>query len=170
MRGYPEAELAWAADGYDEQAFVRAKARNCANTYESFEALLAKFQPDVVYIGSAYGRNGGLSIQALEKGYPVVSEKPLANNFQELDKLRELTADGRLQVIGEFAMRWNGAFAKARELIQAGRIGAPVHVQAQKSYKFGATRPSFTRPAHSLAGSFRGSPFTPLIMRRGARD
>lgn len=151
-RRYPGAEVAWAADGYDQKAFERARSHEGAATYSSPEALFSDFCPDVVYVGSAYGRNGRLAIKALERGFPVISEKPLASSEAELRRLTELTVAGRGRVIAEFAMRWSPALREARRLVQGGEIGEPVHIQAQKSYKFGARRPDFYKTRELFGG------------------
>jgi len=151
-RWYPGAELAWAADGYDQRALERARTQPGAAAFSSPQDLFADFRPDVVYIGSAYGRNGRLAIEAMESGFPVVSEKPLATSGAELQRIKELTAMGRSRAIAEFAMRWSPSLQEARRLVQAGEIGEPVHIQAQKSYKFGAKRPDFYKTRELFGG------------------
>ena len=148
----PGAELAWACDGYDQQALVRAASFGCQTTFASMGSMLEEFQPDIVYIGSAFALNGALAIHALECGFDVVSEKPLATDWGTLERLASLTASGSRRVIAEFTMRWLESFALARRMIQSGRIGSPVMVQAQKTYKFGAGRPTFYQSRELFGG------------------
>lgn len=140
VKHYPGVTLIWALDGYDEAVVARADG---ATVHPSLEAMIAAEAPDLVYIGTAYGRNGLLAVRALELGVSVVCEKPMAADEPTLERLHELTADGKRRIVSEFAMRWSPAFVKARELITGGAIGEPVLVQAQKSYKFGTSRPEF---------------------------
>ena len=149
---WPDAELAWACDDFDDKALERAKAFGCGKTYPSMTALLDDFRPDVVYIGSVYGHNGCLAILAMERGFDVVSEKPLATDRQTLCQLHELTASGERRIIGEFAMRWQLVFAKAQELIRSGTIGEVAFIQAQKTYKFGPKRPDFYKSRELFGG------------------
>lgn len=149
---YPGAELAWACDDYDDKALERAEKFGNHKTYPSIEAMLGEFKPDVVYIGSVFAENGRLAARMLEQGFDVVAEKPLATDRETLERLRELTRSGERRVIAEFASRWGGPVEKVRELIQAGAIGEPVLVQAQKTYKFGNNRPDFYKERALFGG------------------
>ncbi len=149
---YPNAQLAFACDGYDDQALTRAAALQCRRTYPSMKELLDDFQPDVVYIGTVYAHNGRLAVHALEAGFDVICEKPLASDWATLQRLRELTASGERRIIAELAMRWSPAFRQARELILSGAIGEPILIHAKKSYKFGSKRPDFYRSRKLFGG------------------
>jgi predicted dehydrogenase len=148
----PGVRLARACDDFDQQALVRAKAEGNQQSYPSMDSLLEDFCPDLVYIGSAYALNGALAIRALERGFDVVCEKPLAVDFAVFKTLCHLTASGRRRLIGEFTMRWMEPFQRARQLIKSGAIGAPVIIQAQKTYKFGAHRPEFYKTRRFFGG------------------
>ncbi len=151
-RHYPGAQLAWACDGYDQRALELAKTTGIQRTFSSMDEMLAEFSPQVVYVGTAYADNGRLAIAAMEKGFDVVSEKPIAADDQTLARLRELTSDGSRRIIAEFTMRWTGAFQKTRSLIGEGAIGETVHIQAQKSYRFGTRRPDFYKTRAQFGG------------------
>ena len=152
IRLHPHAEFAWACDGYDDAASLRARKCNNSQAFRSTSELLDRFQPDIIYVGTVYGRNGTIAIQALEKGLPVISEKPVATDERTLARLQSLTEESDLQIIAEFAMRWSASIAKARDLIRSGEIGSPVLIQAQKSYKFGASRPDFYKKRELFGG------------------
>jgi predicted dehydrogenase len=148
---HPDAEFAWANDGFDDRAVARAQKRG-GKSYENLNALLQGFRPDLLYIGSAYARNGTLAAEALRAGRNVVCEKPIAASAEDLRILRELTEESGLAVVAEFSMRWSPAVLKVRELIQQGALGRIVHVQAQKTYKFGSSRPDFYRRRETFGG------------------
>lgn len=152
VRWLPGAELAWAADGYDDKAIHNARLRGSDRTYRSLDELIGEFRPDIVYVGSVYGWNARLILHSLDHGIPIVSEKPLAVTREELELLRQRVGPGRPGVVAEFAMRWCHSFKRARQLIQEGAIGAPIHIQAQKSYKFGVSRPDFYRERALFGG------------------
>ncbi|HWL54532.1 MAG TPA: Gfo/Idh/MocA family oxidoreductase [Chthoniobacteraceae bacterium] len=152
VRNYPGAEFAFACDGYDDAATARAATLDCRRVYASMDDLLHDFQPDLVYIGTVYARNGALAVRALEAGFDVVSEKPIAGDWPTWHRLRELTAPGKRRIIAELTMRWNPAFRKTRELIRSGAIGEPTHIRAKKSYRFGNKRPDFYRKRELFGG------------------
>ncbi len=152
IRPHPGATLAWATDDYDDRARERAKAFNQGLTFSSMEELLEKFQPDIVYVGTVFTQNGKVALKALERGLPVISEKPLATDEETLLRLREVTSKTGLNIIAELTMRWSAPFAKARSLIRGGTIGDPVLIQAQKTYKFGTNRPEFYKQRELFGG------------------
>lgn len=152
IRVHPNASLAWAHDGYDDRALQKAEAFNHGVAFPSMEEMLEKFQPDIVYVGTVFTRNGPVALEALERGLPVISEKPLATDEKTLARLRQITSAKNLQIIAELAMRWSPAFVKARHLIQSGVIGDPVLIQAQKTYKFGTNRPDFYKKRELFGG------------------
>lgn len=152
VRVLPGANLAWACDEYDQAALTQAQAVGCSQTYSSMEEMLEKFSPDLVYIGTVYAQNGSLAIRALERGFDVLAEKPLATDWKTYDRLKELTASGDRRVIAELAMRWTPALQKIRQIFRQGRIGDPVMIQAQKTYKFGSARPEFYKSRELFGG------------------
>lgn len=149
VRHYPGAHLAWACD-HDERALERAAAGGRV-VFRTMDELIECFRPDVIYVGTVFARNGVVAAEALERGFPVVCEKPLAADRKTLERLERLTDKGG-RVIAEFAMRWSAPFARARELVAAGQIGDVVFLQARKSYKFGAGRPDFYQLRETFGG------------------
>lgn len=152
ITNYPEAEFAWSRDGFDEAADAKALARCGLVAFPDHRTMLEEFQPDVIYVGTAYGLNGRLTLEFLQQGFPVITEKPLATDELTLQQIRDITADGQRHAIAEFTMRWNGAFERARDLIEQGAIGEVVMVQAQKTYKFGQKRPDFYKSRQLFGG------------------
>lgn len=152
VRALPGANLAWACDEYDQAALVQAQGFGSSQTFGSMEEMLEQFAPDLVYIGTVYAQNGPLAIRALEAGFDVIAEKPLATDWKTYERLKALTASGERRLIAELAMRWTPALQKIRQLIQEGQIGAPVMIQAQKTYKFGNSRPEFYKSRELFGG------------------
>lgn len=77
----------------------------------------------------------------LEMGKPVLMEKPLASEFPQARELVELAkARGLLLAVGHLE-RMNPAILKAREILQAGRLGTPIHFAFTRAgrYPDGAT-------------------------------
>jgi len=152
LRHFPEGEFSWACDGYDQEALNKAEAAGIKNVFQDVETMLAEFTPDIVYVGSAYGRNGSIALRMLERGFSVVSEKPLATEAATFGHLVKATGGGKRGIVAELTMRGSPEITKVRELVQSGRIGSPVLIQAQKTYKFGNKRPSFYKEADLFGG------------------
>lgn len=85
---------------------------------------------DGVVIATSTPSHPPLVRQAVAAGVPVLVEKPLA---LELDELKELSAELEAQdvpVMVAFQRRYDTAYQKARELIAAGEIGKVRHARA----------------------------------------
>ncbi|MBW3637875.1 MAG: Gfo/Idh/MocA family oxidoreductase, partial [Armatimonadetes bacterium] len=85
-------EIAVAGDGSDNDA-ARGLAQKIGAQlfFETPQALLDEFQPEIVNIGAVYGHNGAIAALALERDIAVVTDKPVAATWEQLERLRELT-------------------------------------------------------------------------------
>lgn len=129
-------------DGFDDAAAKRWAEANKCPWFDSFDDLCKTVKPDVVSIGAVYGKNGDWVAKALEHNLPVVSDKPIAATWQQLDRIRDLVEKTKLNVITEFDMRCRAEFRAAKEAVSSGKIGKVLLASAQKSYRFGS-RPTW---------------------------
>jgi len=134
-----------ASDGIDA-----ARAKEFANNlgvptkfYESAEKMLDEVKPQVVNVGSMYGLAGEVIAKVLQRGIPVVSDKPVAGTWEQLAELKKLTsANPNARLISEFEYRCQPAFRAAWKAVHDGMIGDVIMATAQKSYRFGS-RPAW---------------------------
>ncbi|MEO6848908.1 MAG: Gfo/Idh/MocA family oxidoreductase [Chthoniobacterales bacterium] len=151
----PEIKLvAVASDGYDNAAEdykSNAAFGSHSQYFENYERMLDEVKPDIVSVGCQYAFNAKASKAAMERGIPVVSEKPIANSLEELNELDKLVRGGA-SLVPEFTMRWIPAYIAARKVIAEGRIGKVSLVNAQKSYRFGS-RPDFYKKRATYGGT-----------------
>lgn len=144
--------IAVCGDGHDNQAARRLAESLEAPFYETPTELFGEFQPDVVSVGAVYGYNGDLIAEVLERGLPVVSDKPIAATWAQLDRLRALCADPARILLTEFPFRAQPEFLAARGAVREGCIGEVILATAQKSYRFG-DRPSWYGARESYGGT-----------------
>lgn len=141
-----EYTVAVAADGHDaEQArrfITKLEISADVGWYDDPRHLLDTFQPDVVSIGAVYGYNGDMVALVLERYIPVVSDKPIAATWEQLERLRELTTARSRVLLTEFPFHSQAEFRAARAAVAADHIGEVVLATAQKSYRFGS-RPAW---------------------------
>lgn len=102
----------------------RAAAKRIAPAYESYEALLADADVDVVHLTTPNNLHYGQVRQALEAGKHVVCEKPLAMTSSESAELVELAERSGLVHCTNFNIRFYPTVQEARERVRAGGIGA----------------------------------------------
>jgi predicted dehydrogenase len=143
LRGFikspPDKDVVVAAcgDGYDDAAAERWSKSHACQWYDSFDVLCQDFKPDVISVGAVYGKNGEWVARALERHVPVVSDKPIASTWKQLDRIHQLIDETKLNVITEFDMRCRAEFRAARKAVLDGKIGKVLLATAQKSYRFG---------------------------------
>ncbi|MEO6434508.1 MAG: Gfo/Idh/MocA family oxidoreductase [Tepidisphaeraceae bacterium] len=133
------------SDPHDDRAAVIAKqlGNDDVTFFDDARAMLDEYKPDVVSIGAIYALNGDHAAAALERGIAVVSDKPIAATWQQLERLRALVrAKPASVLLTEFDFRARRCFRAARQAVRDGRIGPPVLATAQKSYRF-AARPDW---------------------------
>jgi len=105
-----------------------------ASTETDWRAAIARDDVDLIDICTPGHMHAEIAIAALEAGKHVLCEKPLANSVAEAEAMaaaaEAAAAKGVRSMVG-FAYRRVPAIALARELVQAGRLGAIRHVRAQ---------------------------------------
>jgi len=131
-------------DADDARRAFAAQVDAGATWYDSAEALLDGFAPDVVSVGTWYAHNGPVALQALRRGVPTVSDKPVAADWDTLEQLEALLGEDGPVLATEFDFRSRATFRAAAKAVADGVIGDVVLATAQKSYRFG-TRADFYR-------------------------
>lgn len=136
-------DVAVASDGFDcERARKLADQIDGSLWFDKAEQMLQEFQPDIVNVIGVFSSNADWSIAALEAGIPVFCEKPIATTWEQLERIKDVLARKGGHLLTEFSSRCNPAFRAAHEAIRDGRIGEPVLISGQKSYRF-RTRPAW---------------------------
>jgi predicted dehydrogenase len=109
------------------RARLAADALGIPGAYGSYEALLADPEIEAIYNPLPNHLHVPLTLQAAAAGKHVLCEKPIALTAQEAVQLRD--AAGRVLIAEAFMVRFHPQWLRARELVQAGRIGALRAVQ-----------------------------------------
>ena len=148
--------VAVASDGLDNaaKAFMQQPYAAGAPYFENYEEMLDQVKPEAISLGAWPARMFPYIMSALKRKVHVVTDKPIAVTPAQLRALRRQTEKNpRVLLLTEFTMRSAPAFMAAREAVRAGRVGDVVMVTAQKSYRFGASRPDFYKRRDSFPGT-----------------
>ena len=124
-----------------------------AKGYESWQELIDEERPDLVQVSGAYYQNGVVAAYAAERGCNVLVEKPIATTLEQLAKLKAAVDKGGVRLTAMLGTRLSPPYAAAKKAIDDGAIGEPVLVYAQKSYKFGDSRPDWYGSREKYGGS-----------------
>jgi predicted dehydrogenase len=104
-------------------AKARAEAKRIAPAYDSYEALLADEDVDVVHLTTPNHLHYPQVKQALEAGKHVICEKPLALTAVESAELLELAERSGLVHCTNFNIRFYPMVQEARARVGAGEVG-----------------------------------------------
>ena len=121
--------------------------------YDRYEEMLEKEELDVVGICLPYSLNAGASIAAAKKKLHIVTEKPVATTIEDFEALLKAVISSRVRLTALLSMRLEPTFLAVKEAVAAGKIGEPILVTAQKSYKFGQSRPDFYKKKETYGGT-----------------
>lgn len=100
-------------------------------TFASAEALLAEPRlADVLVIGTQDTYHVQPCLKALERGYDVLLEKPIAPTVEECSLLQEAAERHQRRVLVCHVLRYAPFYRKVREVLDAGMIGEVVSLRA----------------------------------------
>jgi predicted dehydrogenase len=100
-------------------------------THTSIERMLEEAPFDFLVVGDTFDRRAAITLQALEAGRHVLSDKPLCIRLDELERIEALASRRELTVGMILDLRDSGVFLRVRELVQAGDIGEVMAVSFQ---------------------------------------
>lgn len=118
-----------------ERAKKTAAELNIPKAYGSYEELLADPDIDAVYNPLPNHLHVEYTVKALNAGKHVLCEKPLSLTLQEAEKLLDVVKSyPNLKVMEAFMYRFHPQWQKAKELVDAGKIGRLRTVNSFFSY------------------------------------
>lgn len=100
-----------------------ARRHGVPRWYDDADRLIADGQVDAVYIATPPGAHLEHALRVAGVGKPAYVEKPMARNHAECLRMVEAFAAARLPLFVAYYRRALPRFVKARELIDAGRLG-----------------------------------------------
>lgn len=92
-------------------------------TYPSAQALLAAAEVDAIDICTPPAQHAGAAIAALQRGLPVLCEKPLARSPEEARGMVAAAAASGTLLMTAFCHRFHPPILAARRLLQSGTLG-----------------------------------------------
>ncbi len=147
VREMESAELIGCADIKNEAAKAFAEKYGII-AYDSFEAMLASHDVDVVCICTPSGTHADLAIAALEHKKHVVLEKPMAITYRDCERIIAASDRNGVKVAVISQLRTSAGVSKAKEIIDSGVLGKLVLCDLYMKYY---------RSADYYKGSWKGT-------------
>jgi len=119
-------------------------------------AMLDAVKPDVVHVTTPPTSHFRLAMDALQSGAHVLVEKPATATLAELEQLVRYAAERRLALTEDYNYVFNHATREIARWVEAGTLGAVVHVEVMMSLNLfgpgGFADPNAPHPTLTLAG------------------
>lgn len=106
-------------------------ARSAKRSLDRVEA-----EVDMAIVASPHSTHHPLTIELLELGIPVLCEKPLALNEDEVIEIRDRSRELDIPVGVNQTRRFNPAFCAIQEAIESGLIGAVREIRIEEGGEF----------------------------------
>ena len=150
------ADLVAYAPGHEGEE-MWAPGRSGAETrdtrrFEDWRAMLDEVEPDVLIVDTRFDLHAEVALAGAEHGCHLLVEKPLALDLDQLAALERAVGAAKVQCIAMFDARFRPEMVAARAAVAQGRIGEPLLVSAQKSYRLGR-RPRFYSARETFGGT-----------------
>jgi predicted dehydrogenase len=126
------AELTAIVDVDENRAKSLAARCGAKNVYQDVHRALDEEQLDAVHVATPDFLHKEPVIAALKSGRHVLVEKPLAVTVADAEEIVRVCDDTGCHVMVNYTHRWAAPYARTREILRSGEIGAPVMVYARK--------------------------------------
>src|SRR3954447_6478058 len=147
--------VAVAAAGPDETlgAFDHAPGLTIdMRRHEDAGKMLDTERLDVVQVSARCDRIPHWARLCLERGLPVMAEKPLAMDPATLEGLFQAARKSKAALVPMHTMRAVPELAAVRQAVRSGEVGDPLLSFSQKTYKWGDDRPDAYRSRKTFPG------------------
>ena len=129
-------------DPSEEQIKSLTDEGSVNKTYTTYEEGLSA-KPDAVLIATPPKLHIPMATQSLEAGIHVLSEKPVSDSLEGLDKLAvTIESSGKTYMVA-LCFRYHEGLTKAKEYIEMGRIGEVVSICCRMSESLPEARPDY---------------------------
>lgn len=123
----------------DAETRTSLAGSDIAITHDSYNAMLADVDCDIVACGDYYAVKGTHIIAALQAGKHVIGDKPLCMKLEELDRIESLACETGLHVGCLLDLVDNAVFVTLHRVLQEGAIGEvhTIHFNGQHPLNYG---------------------------------
>ena len=130
-----DCELIGVGSNSQERADAWARENGAQRGYGSYEQLLDEGKPDAVYVATRHPQHLAAATLCLERGIPVLCEKPLAVNGAEVAQMIATARAHDTFLMEALWTRFLPSIRHAMEQIEAGEIGEVLGVKADFGFR-----------------------------------
>ncbi len=153
VRGSADGELVAVASRRQDTADVFATTHSIDTAHGSYEALAADPAVDVVYVATPHHRHRDDCLLYLEAGKHVACEKPLGLNEIQVAEMADVARRDDRFFVEAIWSRFLPSYRTLVELLDEGRIGTPLQVEASFGARLELDPEHRLRDPHQAGGS-----------------
>jgi predicted dehydrogenase len=165
----PDAKLVAVGSRSAERAAAFASDFGAEYAAGSYEAAFDGPRVDAVYIATPHVSHRELTIMCLEKGIPVICEKPLGLNLAEVEDMVRTARERGVYLMEALWTRFMPATLKIRELIDTGVLGQLESIRSDFGFRMPdlalALSPTSLAPAFRLRSVTTAAPTRNRILQ-----
>ena len=148
VQNVEEVQLCAVADARIEQA-KKIGEKYSIPAYGDYKAMLKEVKPDFVLVATPHPAHAKVAVDAFAAGAHVLSEKPMASNPIEADRMIA-AAEKHGKLLGVmFQQRTEAARRKVREIVRSGALG--------EIYRVDMIASGYRSQAYYNSGAWRGT-------------
>ena len=136
IKKLPQAELAAVCDIHEEYAKARAAENGLDKYYLDYDKMLADGGFDCVVICTPDQVHAAQAVKALEAGYHVLCEKPLAMKMEDVTAIVAAAKKANKKFMVGQVCRKTPAFIAAKQLVEAGELGQLFMVESEYAHNY----------------------------------
>lgn len=125
----PNVELTAVCDVDRSKSRSIAQKYNVKNSYTDLDKMLAECEADCIFIASPTSYHKSHAISALEKGFNVVVEKPLARNYKEALEIVEAAKKSKKKLMVGMNTRFRPDLMMQESFISAKELGEIFYIK-----------------------------------------
>ena len=152
MKLCPEAEFVGIAPGSEHEANLDFSGYGI-RIFEDYKKMLDETNPDIAVVSPVFGLTGKIIIECAERKIDVFAEKPVAGSYEELDRVERAVKENKIHFSAMHYLRFAPTFYLGKKLVADGAIGKVQLITAQKSYKYGNSRPAWYHDRELYTGT-----------------
>jgi predicted dehydrogenase len=149
----PDAKLVAVGSRSQERAEAFAKDFGAEYAAGSYETTFDGPRVDAVYIATPHVTHKELTIMCLEKGIPVICEKPLGLNLAEVEAVVGVARERQVYLMEALWTRFLPCTLKLKELIDNGVIGTVESIRSDFGFRAKDLETALEKPGTAPAAA-----------------
>ncbi len=122
-------EIVALCDRHPERREPIVRRFNIAQGFDDFEAMLDEVELDFVDICTRPYSHAPLTKLAVERGLPVLCQKPFCESLEEAQELVEFCDKAGVRLMVNENFRWQAWYRQIKQVLESGTLGKPFLVR-----------------------------------------